>query len=522
MKGFSLPDTAVSPRPRAAPPRPQLPRGEWGGRAALHLSLLVIFTSTLFFFRLDQRGLWASHEARAAQHAQVMLDGGGWGLPRLYDGTADLQKPPGYYWLAALSAKLLGGPVDAFAVRLPAAAAALLCVLLVYGYLWGRGRPVAGLVAALVLAGTLRFTGMARVARIDMPLTLAITAALLLYARSWRDGCRHRTAWQVLAWLSAAAAVLLKGPVGLALPLAVVGAFTLAERRFFAGPDLRPHHPRPALLLGPLVFAAAALPWFVWANHATGGELFRVFVWHHNVERALGGAEELASYPWWYYGPRFLVDCLPWTPALAVLLAGWLRSGGWRDDADARFGLVWLAVMFGVLSCASFKRADYLLPLYPGAAIFLGCAAERWWRAASALRRRWAARGFAAVLGGCLIGWWGYERYVVPRLDAAHDRLPFARLVRDRAPAPEEVLLFRAESHLFAYYLGRPIHSLVEWAELNERLARPGEHYVVTQAAFVPECLRHVRTRRLEVVAAEADLSPQPPRRPLALLRTRP
>src|SRR5260370_10154650 len=97
-----------------------------------HYSALIILLALpalllLFFYRLADRDLWSSHEARAAMDAQTVLDGD-WALPQLYDGRAELQKPPLYYWLVAGIAKLRGGDVDAWAVRLPAALAALGCV----------------------------------------------------------------------------------------------------------------------------------------------------------------------------------------------------------------------------------------------------------------------------------------------------------------------------------------------------------------------------------------------------------
>ncbi|HEY3788027.1 MAG TPA: hypothetical protein VGL71_04190, partial [Urbifossiella sp.] len=75
---------------------------------------LVLFVAFLFFFRLGHRELYSSHEARAAQNAQRMLDSGEWGLPVLFDGQADLQKPPGYYWLVAAAGWMNGGTVTAF------------------------------------------------------------------------------------------------------------------------------------------------------------------------------------------------------------------------------------------------------------------------------------------------------------------------------------------------------------------------------------------------------------------------
>src|SRR5262245_63523273 len=92
--------------------------------------VLVSLCALLFFQGIGSRELWASHEARAAQNAQRMLDDGNWLLPRLYDGQPEFQKPPGFYWLVALTGWLRGG-VDTWAVRLPAAIAGTLAVLMV-------------------------------------------------------------------------------------------------------------------------------------------------------------------------------------------------------------------------------------------------------------------------------------------------------------------------------------------------------------------------------------------------------
>src|SRR5437660_656510 len=99
--------------------------------AAIGLALYV-----LFFHRLADRDLWSSHEARAAMNAQTILEDGTWGLPHLYDGKPELQKPPLYYWLVAGLGWLRGGVVDAWSVRLPATIAVVGCVV---GTAAGRG-----------------------------------------------------------------------------------------------------------------------------------------------------------------------------------------------------------------------------------------------------------------------------------------------------------------------------------------------------------------------------------------------
>ena len=126
--------------------------------------ILLAVCGCLFFWGLGERDLNASHEARAAQNAQMVLTGGHWLLPRLYDGHLELQKPPMYYWLVALLGFAGGGEVGPWAVRLPAALSALGCVLFLHLLGCRRGRPTAGFLAALALATCLHFT-MAKASR---------------------------------------------------------------------------------------------------------------------------------------------------------------------------------------------------------------------------------------------------------------------------------------------------------------------------------------------------------------------
>jgi 4-amino-4-deoxy-L-arabinose transferase-like glycosyltransferase len=484
--------------------------------------ILSAFCLALFLQGISTRGLWASHEARAAQNAQRMLDDGDWLLPRLYDGQVELQKPPGYYWLVA-AVGVLRGHVGAVAVRLPAVIAGLIAVLLVWWHLHKRGRPVAAFAAGMMLAGAVHFTGTARIGRIDVPLACVVTAIMLVgrdwlaATRSLRSGARDAdpaTARAPLRKASASrlhvagigllggCALLLKGPIGIVLPAAALFVFAVVERcpiRRLIGPAL----------LASIIAITIALPWYLWANTATDGEFFRVFFVYHHFNRAFGGAETLAGHPFWFYLPRFAADFLPSTPLLLIALI--LRR--WRGDADARFGFIWLVVMFAVLSCSRFKRADYLLPAYPGAAIFLGCAVERWYRMRKPRTQRWLAVSFAVVLALLPTWWLGFDRVITAKDEAARDHSAFAGQVRMIAPVPEPIVLFRVESHQLVFHLSRPVHTLVEWGDLDALLREPGPHYVVIPAGLLSE------VREAEVVARSEDLTSTKQQRPLILLR---
>jgi 4-amino-4-deoxy-L-arabinose transferase-like glycosyltransferase len=491
-------------------------RGGW----FLFLGVLAVYF--LFFHRLAERDLWSSHEARAAMDAQTILDDGVWGLPSLYDGRLELQKPPLYYWLVASLAWLRGGAVDAWAVRLPAAGAATLCIFLAgIGLGIGLKRPAAGLMAAVVLATALHFTWLARIGRIDMPLTLSVTLALggLYLARSHRGWPR----WLLLmtAYLALAAGVLLKGPIGVVLPAAVMGVHLLLEQ----GPPSPRHWRAWAAALSELgvwwgvpLVAALTLPWFVWANRASGGELFRVFIWHHNIERGWGGSN-LRVNPWWFYLPQFAGDFLPWSLPLPLAVWWSYRRGLWRTDAEARFGFVWFVSVLLVLSCSRFKRADYLLPAYPGAAVFLGCAGQHWLRELGPKPRRFAVTGLAALAGSMVVLWLVRVEWQLPAREPYRDYRAFAARVRQLAPRPKEVIFFRTEAHPLAFHLGRPLAIIVQWGELNARLLQPGTHYIVTPPQYAEESFLYLQGLRLERVLGNTELSGGEHERPLVLLR---
>jgi len=471
-----------------------------------------LFVTTLLLAGLGHRELYSSHEARAAQNAQRMLDTGEWGIPVLFDGRIDLQKPPAYYWAVAVVGWLNGGQVTEWVVRLPAALAGLLAVGLVYGHLRREGRPTAAVISALALATACHFTAIARTARVDVPLTSIILVSLLAFVR----GCRNSSiAWHLISGSAAGLAVLLKGPVALALvgPTAVV--WFVVERRFGSV-----RLPLASVVLGPLVVAALAGPWFFWADRVTDGEFLRVFFWHHTVARFTGSSPLLAQHPTWYYLPRLAIDFLPWTPLLLGLLFWAARTGQWTRDPAFRLGAISATVTVLVLSAAKFKRADYLLPAYPGLALALGTAAEAWLAARrERLTVRRAKTVFLGLLGLVVVGWLVMFFIVEPATAGKETKRAFARVIRTHAPAPHLVLQFRYESHLLSFHLGRPVRTLVEWGELNDLLTGPGPHFVVMPREYVFAAQEICTGRRLVEIARLSDFTTEEPERELVFLR---
>jgi hypothetical protein len=175
--------------------------------------------------------------------------------------------------------------------------------------------------------------------------------------------------------------------------------------------------------------------------------------------------------------------------------------------------------MLLILSCSRFKRADYLLPAYPGAALFLGSVAERWY-----LGCRWQrffAGSFALLVGLIALGWGVYVKYVLPKQDSGQEYRRFAQEIRRRAPAPQMVFFFRAEAHALAFHVGRPIDSILEWENLDYWASRPGIFYVVMPAENAEEWPSYLKMGQLEEVLRTNDLPGDSHSRCLVLMRTR-
>jgi 4-amino-4-deoxy-L-arabinose transferase-like glycosyltransferase len=344
---------------------------------------VVVVCAALYLTGLAEIPFYTKGEPREALVVWEMENGTSLVLP-LRNGTEIPSKPPFFHWLGLLASLALG-EVSELSTRLPSALLAILAVAGTYMFGATTGRIRSGWLAAMALAFSFEWLRAARIARVDMTLTFFLCAALLCFAIMQRSGVTRARLW--IFYGSIAAATLGKGPVGIALPAFVIGAFAFlsplapgavpAEAGFFprlvarvratfaTAWSLRPLHGLAAVLL-------VVGSWYVAAWVIGGNDFFIKHVLKENLFRvidpdALDTGHEHGPF---YLPPHFVVGALPWSLLLPAV-AWWL----WRMrplDATTRYLVVWFVGVIVFYSIPASKRSVYILPAYPAGALLLG------------------------------------------------------------------------------------------------------------------------------------------------------
>lgn len=372
-----------------------------------HWVLLLAASALLLGVGLGSTDFWAPDEPRYGQIAEEVraMEQGAKGLVLLHlGGEPYTQKPPLYYWLAALTGSTIG-KVTEVAARLPSALAGIGTVLVTYAL--GRRlfpSPGAALFGSALLLTSFRFAHLARRAQLDILLGLFETAALFAFWRidqHARAGeSRAPTGLVLLLHAMLGAAALAKGPVGW-LPALVIAAYLAWEGRLSL---LRRLLPGWALLvsIGPLVSWTLAATWLAPSGFFTEAVVDNLW------ERIVDANSHVR--PLYYYLYQLPLDFLPWT--LLWPLAWLAARREWRANREAarpwRLLVAWAVVPLVFFSLLSGKRGLYLVPIFPALALMCGSALEGW-RSRREGPPKWVGATLAglatATAAGGIIAW---------------------------------------------------------------------------------------------------------------------
>jgi 4-amino-4-deoxy-L-arabinose transferase-like glycosyltransferase len=167
----------------------------------------------------------------------------------------------------------------------------------------------------------------------------------------------------VVAYLTFALAVLMKGILGVAIPGMVALAYIIVTWDWGI---LR----RAELHLGVLVVVAVSFPWYH-AMIALHGFAFykEMFIQHHFQRLAAGVHGDKGSFE--YFLTQLGPGTFPWAALAPVALAHVLssRPGQTARDRIVVLGAVWFVACFALFSLSMTKFHHYILPALPGLAV---------------------------------------------------------------------------------------------------------------------------------------------------------
>ena len=312
------------------------------------LPLLVLVAALALGWNLNGYRLLDPDEGRNAEVAREMAGSNDYLIPHL-DGLPYLDKPIVYFAASALAMEVLG-PTET-AARLPAYLATLATIALLVWFGRRRWGPEAGWLAGLAFATMPLTLAYAHTAIFDSTLTLCTTAAIICFFL-------ERT---TLAWAAIAAGALTKGPVAIAIPLAVMIPFALATGR-----PLR----RLVSLRALGAFAIVGLPWFIAVTARVPEFPHYAFV-QETFERFTSPSFHRTA-PFWYYLPITPVAAFPWIVPACARLGAWRATWAARRNqgsADSVWLAAWVLGPLALFTLNHSKLPQYVLPLMPAFAL---------------------------------------------------------------------------------------------------------------------------------------------------------
>lgn len=336
------------------------------------------------FARLGDLPLLDPDEGRNASVAQEMLRSGAWVVPT-FNGIPYMDKPAFFFRTVAQAFAWFGTGETSARLSSALHAAALLVVV---GLFCARvyGVRVAAL-AIVVVATAPLYVVFARTVIFDMPLALYVCGAVFagFLAADQPAGSDRR--WGVVSALAMGLATLVKGPVGLLVPMLVLAVHFVSDGRRGAARDL----------VAPWRLAATfalVVPWFVAACIARPD--FASYGLVHESLRRFTTDDFRRSQPFWFYAPVLLLALLPWSALVpeAVLLAWRRRDRLVRAD---RLLIAWVIVVVAFFSISRSKLPGYVLSAVVAASILIARVLARALDAPESQSRRVLIRALAAV-----------------------------------------------------------------------------------------------------------------------------
>ena len=348
----------------------------------MHIALLLVLGIWLFGLEggwfggleMGDLGLTDRDEGSNAEAAREMLETGNWISPTL-NYEPRFAKPAFTYWLISGSYSLFG--INEFAARFPSAISGL-CVLLlqyVFVYRW-MGAPLAFL-SSLMLLLNIEFLAINRMVITDPELVVFTTIAGYSFWQGLHASTNTSRWWFSSFYLAMGFGMLVKGPVGIIIPLVGVIPYLMLTRQG------KTFWQKGMPLLGIGLVLLLAAPWYM-AMIQIHGDAYWAAAQANTTGRFMNPMEGHGG-TLFFYVPILLLGFFPWSAFLPSILFQSLTQWKtyWKGkefptkEADLEFFLsLWVVGLLIFFTLSATRLPHYIYPLFPPSAILVAL----WWK----------------------------------------------------------------------------------------------------------------------------------------------
>ncbi len=319
-------------------------------------------------------GLTDRDEGSNAEAAREMLETGDWISPTL-NYEPRYAKPAFVYWLISGSYMLFG--VTEVAARIPSAISGI-CVLFVqyaFVYRW-FGAPLA-LFSSIMLLLNIEFLAINRMVLTDPELVVFTTLAGYSFWHAITSITKNSRWWYLGFYLAMGFGMLVKGPVGIIIPLMGVIPYLTLTRQW------RLFWQQGFPLLGIGLVSLVAAPWYI-AMFQIHGEAYWAAAQANTAGRFMSPMEGHGG-TFFFYVPILLLGFFPWSAFLPSVLYRSLKQ--WKTywegkifstrETNLEFFLsLWIVGLLIFFTLSATRLPHYIYPLFPASAILVAL----WWK----------------------------------------------------------------------------------------------------------------------------------------------
>jgi 4-amino-4-deoxy-L-arabinose transferase-like glycosyltransferase len=327
----------------------------------LNITVIVIILLSiwaLFFIAgISSVSLLPPDEPKYAYASHKMLESGDFITP-VFNDKPRFDKPPLIYWLIVLSYSLFG--VSDWAARVPSIISTLGVMIFIYLFSKKEFSRKTGILAIFVFSCIFHAWMIGRA--IVPEATLVFFEVIALYC--FYNGIEERNKIYIyLGYLSVSLAFLTKGPVGVIIPLGIIGIY------FFFRIGIRDTLKRVLNPIGILIFVMVGFPWYIVMLQKYGYAYFHEFFLYHNLYRFSGVARQ-HPFKFYFYLPIFVVSLYLWLPFIQEIKD--YIKGIFQNKGKEFFFLIWAIFPLLFFSISVNKLHHYIFIVYPAVSIMIG------------------------------------------------------------------------------------------------------------------------------------------------------